>query len=185
MQIVRHTDSPRFGRTAMPWLDEGMYQPPGSELLAHGGGGFGYLAFIGFDKKQRRAVVVLSNQMAVNPAGVGWTILQGMPLSHENVTYFVREIVGIGMALDADKATGMVRITSVYPKSPAGKAGLTAGLVIQKINGVSVEGKSLQECLGMIGGQAGTKVRFEIFNPERKGTNTVELTRQKFVTSTG
>ena len=185
MQIVRHTDSPRFGRTAMPWLDEGMYQPPGSELLAHGGGGFGYLAFIGFDKKQRRAVVVLSNQMAVNPAGVGWTILQGMPLSRENVTYFVREIVGIGMALDADKATGMVRITSVYPKSPAGKAGLTAGLVIQKINGVSVEGKSLQECLGMIGGQAGTKVRFEIFNPERKGTNTVELTRQKFVTSTG
>jgi len=27
MQIVRHTDSPRFGKTAMPWLDEKMYQP--------------------------------------------------------------------------------------------------------------------------------------------------------------
>ena len=97
----------------------------------------------------------------------------------------MREIVGIGTALDTDKATGWLRITSVYPKSPVGQAGLSAGLLIRKINGVSVEGKSVQECLGMIGGQAGTKVRFEIINPERKETNTVELTRQKFVTSTG
>lgn len=185
MQLIRHTGDQRFGSTAMPWLDEGLYQPPGSQLLAHGGGGFGYLAFIGFDKKQRRAVVVLSNQMAVNPSGVGWAILQGVPLSRENVTYFVREIVGVGMALDADQATGMVRITSVYPKSPAGQAGLTAGLLIQKINGVSVEGKSIQECLGLMGGPAGTKVRFEMLNLERKETNAVELTRQKFVTSTG
>jgi CubicO group peptidase (beta-lactamase class C family) len=185
MQIVRHTDSPQFGRTAMPWHDQGMYQPSGSELWAHGGNGFGHLAFIGFDKKKRRGVVVLSNQMAVNPSGVGWTILQGMELSRENVTYFVREIVGIGIALDADKKTGLLRITTVYPKSPAGQASLTVGLVIQKINGVSVEGKSIQECLGMMGGPEGAKVRFEIINPERKETNTVELTRQKFVTSTG
>ncbi len=185
MQIIRHTGDARFGSTATPWLDEGLYQPPGSDLLGHGGGGFGYLAFIGFDKKKRRAVVVLSNQMAVNPSGVGWAILQGVQLSRENVTYFVREIVGIGMALDTDKATSMLRITSVYPKSPAGQFGLSAGLLIQKINGVSVEGKTIQECLGLMGGPVGTKVRFNILNVERKETNTVELTRQKFVTSTG
>jgi len=169
----------------MPWLDEKMYQPPGSELWAHGGGGFGYLAFVGFDKTKRRGVVVLSNQMVINPSGVGWTILQGMELSRENITYMVREIVGTGVALDTDKETGFLRITSVYPKSPAGQAGLSAGLLIRKIDGVSVEGKSIQECLGMISGQAGTKVRFEIFNPEQKEANTVELTREKFVTSTG
>jgi len=185
MQIIRHTDSPRFGKTAMPWVDDKMYQQPGSELLAHGGGGLGYVAFLGFDKKKRRGVVVLSNQMVVNPVGVGWTILQGMELSRENITYMVREIVGTGVALDTDKETGLLRITSVYPKSPAGQAGLSAGLLIRKIDGVSVEGKSIQECLGMISGQAGTKVRFEILNPEQKEANTVELTRQKFVTSTG
>src|SRR5688572_13308085 len=157
----------------MPWLDEGLYQPPGSELLAHGGGGYGYLAFIGFDKKQRRAVVVLSNQLAVNPSGVGWTILQGMPLSRENVTYFVREIVGFGVALGADKATGMVRITGVYPKSPAGKVGLSANLLIQKINGASIEGKPLKECLEMMGGPVGTKVTMEVLDPVRKETKTV------------
>ncbi|MBI4663965.1 MAG: hypothetical protein HY735_34645 [Verrucomicrobia bacterium] len=56
--------------------------------------------------------------------------------------------------------------------------------MIRKIDGVSVEGKSLQDCLGMIGGQAETKAGFEILNPERKQTTTVELTRQKFLTST-
>ena len=185
MLVVRHRGTPQFGNTAMPWLDEGMYQPPGSELLGHGGGGFGYLVFVGLDKTKRRAVVVLCNHMTVNPAGVGWTILQGMELSRENITWFVREIVGTGVALDTDPKSGLLQITTVYPKSPAGQAGLTAGLMIRKIDGVSVEGKSLQECLGLINGKAGTKVRFEVINPERKQTNTVELTRQKFVTSTG
>lgn len=185
MQIIRHTGAPRFGRTAMPWLDENVYQPPGSELLGHGGGGFGQLAFIGFDKKKRRAVVVLSNQMVVNSSGVGWTILQGMPLSRENVAYFVREIVGIGLVLESDAQTGSIRITTVYPESPAGHAGLTAGLVIRKINGTSVEHKSAQECVEKMGGSAGTKVRFELFNPDLNQTNIVELTRQKFVMTTG
>jgi CubicO group peptidase (beta-lactamase class C family) len=184
MQVVRHTNMPRFGNTATPWFDEGVYQPPGSELLGHGGGGFGYLAFIGFDRQKRRAVVVLSNQMVVNPAGVGWAILQEVPLSRENVTYFVREIVGLGIALDADKQTGLVRITTVYPQSPAGQAGLSDGLLIQKINDTAIEGRSVQECLGLMGGPAGTKVRLETFHPERKETRTVELTRRKFVTAT-
>ena len=183
MQVIRHTDSPGFGTTAMPWLDEGLYQPPGSELLAHGGGGFGYLAFIGFDKKQRRGVVVLSNQLAVNPSGVGWAVLQGMPLSRENVTYLVREVIGIGAALVSDDTTGAVRVTRVFPKSPAGKAGLTPGLLIQKINGTSIVGKPLKECLEMMGGPVGTKVTLEVLDPKLKETKTVELTRQKFVTT--
>jgi CubicO group peptidase (beta-lactamase class C family) len=185
MQLVCHTGAPRFGTTAMPWFDLGLYQPPGSELLGHGGGGFGYLAFIGFDKVKRRGVVVLSNQIAVSPDGVGWTILQGMPLSRENVTYLVREIVGLGVALDADKATGMLRITSVYPRSPAGQAGLSVNLLIRKINGASTVGKELKECLEMMGGAAGTKVTMEVHDPQRNETKTVELTRQKFVTTSG
>jgi CubicO group peptidase (beta-lactamase class C family) len=185
MQVVRHVDAPKFGTTAMPWWDLGVYQPPGSQLLGHGGGGFGYLAFIGFDRLKRRGVVALTNQLAVNPEGIVWTLLQGLPLSRENVTYLVREIVGVGVALDEDKATGTLRITSVYLKSPAGLAGLSAGLRIEKINGVSVQGKSLQDCLGMMKGSVGTKVSFDVVNPETKENKTVELTRQKFVTTTG
>jgi CubicO group peptidase (beta-lactamase class C family) len=183
MQVIRHSGDPRFGNTAMPWFDEAVYQPPGAELLAHGGGGFGYLAFMGFDKKKRRGVVILSNQMAVNPSGVGWTILQGMPLTRENISYLVREIVGVGVALDSDKKTGLLRITTVYPKSPAGLAGMAPGLLIHKINGVSVEGKELRECVAMLGGPPGGAVQLEISVPDGKETRTVEVTRQKFLTS--
>jgi serine-type D-Ala-D-Ala carboxypeptidase/endopeptidase len=185
MQVIRHADSPRFGKTAMPWFDEGLYNPPGSELPAHGGGGFGNLAFIAFDKKKRRGVVVLTNQMKVNPAGIGWTLLQGLPLTRENITFFVREIVGLGFALETDEKTALPRLMSIYPKSPAGKAGLSVGLVIQKINGASVEGKSLQDCLGMMVGPIGTKVRLDLVDPRRNETKSVELTREKFLTATG
>ena len=183
MQVNRHTGAPRFGNTAMPWMDEGLYQPPGSELLGHGGGGFGYLAFIGFDKKKRRGVVVLSNQMVVSPPGVGWAMLQGVALSRENITYMVREIVGVGLAFQTDEKTGLLQITTVYPNSPAGQAGLVPGVMIQTIDGTSVAQKSLQECLSMIRGPDGTKVRLDIVTAGQSETNAVELTRRKFVTS--
>ena len=185
MQVIRHSNSPKFGKTALPWFDEGMYIPPGSELLAHGGGGFGNLAFVALDKKKRRGVFVLTNQMNVDPNGIGWTILQGMPLTRENITFLVREVEGIGIGLDTDQKTGRPRIMTVYPKSPAGEVGLSVGLVIQKINGTSVEGKNLKECFGMMGGPIESKVRLELYDPERKEARTVELARRKFLTATG
>jgi CubicO group peptidase (beta-lactamase class C family) len=184
MQVIRHTGAERFGKTAMPWFDEGIYNPLGSELLAHGGGGFGNLAFLGFDRLKRRGVVVLTNQMEVNPQGVGWTILQGLPLTRENITYFVREVVGIGIALDGE-GTGMPRITTVYPQSPAGRAGLAAGVLLRRVDGTSVEGKSAKECLELIRGPVEARVRLEVFDPEREAARTIDLEREKFLTATG
>jgi len=89
-------------------------------------------------------------------------------------------VVGIGVGLDRDKQTGAFRITQVVSNSPAARAGLTAGVVIQKIDGVSVAGKALEECAMLIRGTAivGTKVQLELVNPDKNETNTVELTRQ-------
>jgi CubicO group peptidase (beta-lactamase class C family) len=182
-QAIRHTGSPQFGKTAMPWFDEGVYNPPGTAILAHGGGGFGNLAFVGFDSKKRRGVIVLTNQMKVSPYGIGWTLVQGLPLTRENITYWVREVVGIGIALDTDEKSGTARIATVFPKSPAGEAGLSSGLLLRSIAGVSVAGKSLKECLSLMGGPPGGKVRLELFDPGRNETRTVELTRQKFLTA--
>jgi len=182
MQVIRHRDQPEFGTTAMPWYDWGVWIPPQTEILGHGGGTGGFSTFIGFDKKQHRAVAVLSNQTALHASPIGYSILQRLPLTRESGIQFVREIVGIGTALASDEKTGMLRITKVIPKSPAAEAGLSAGRLIQRINGISVEGKSLTECLGIMAGPVGTKVRLELVNPERKETNTVELVRQKFLT---
>jgi CubicO group peptidase (beta-lactamase class C family) len=172
-----------FGQTAMDWVDRGV-QPPGMELLGHAGGAGSYHAWIGFDKKQRRGVVVLSTANDnLSVEAIGWTLLRRLPLTRESALRFEHEIIGIGAALAADDSTGMVRITKIYSKSPADLAGLSAGLLIQKINGVSVAGKSVAECLRLMAGRSGTTERLEVINPERKETNAVQLTRGKFLIS--
>jgi D-alanyl-D-alanine-carboxypeptidase/D-alanyl-D-alanine-endopeptidase len=184
-QIIRHTDSPDFGKSAMPWFDRKAFSPPGTELLGHSGGTLGSAAFIGFDKKQRRGVVVLSNQTYCHSSTVGWTILQGLPLTKENYAQMVLELVGIGASLAVDKETQLLQITKVFPATPAANAGLSNGFLIQKINDQSTIGKSPDACAQLIRGPVGSKVRLEIINPARNETNTVELTRQKFTTSNG
>jgi serine-type D-Ala-D-Ala carboxypeptidase/endopeptidase len=184
-QIIRHTDSLEFGKTAMPWFDQNAFNLPGTELLGHAGGTLGSATFIGFDKKQRRGIVVLSNQKYCHSSTVGWTILQGEPLTKESGTRMVLELAGIGASLGVDKDTQLLQIAKVFPKTPAFNAGLTNGLLIQKINGQSTIGKTPDDCVQLIRGPVGSKLSLEIINPIRNETNTIELTRQKFTTSNG
>jgi CubicO group peptidase (beta-lactamase class C family) len=184
-QIIHHPDSPEFGKTAMPWYDQNVFNPPGTELLGHAGGTLGSATFIGYDINQRRGVVVLSNQRYCHSSCVGWTILQGLPLTKDNFTQMVLEIAGIGASLDVDKQTQMLVVTNVFPHTPAFNAGFSAGILIQKINDEFTIGKTSEACAQLIRGPVGSKLRLEIINPTRNETNTVELTRQKFVTWNG
>jgi len=191
-QVVRFKDSRGlpdvpgfgvFGRTAMDWVDRGAYQPPGMELLGHAGGAGSYHAWVGFDKKQRRGVVVLTTANDVSSEAIGWTLLQRLPLKRDNATEFAKEIVGLGFAFGLDKKTDTLLVTKVYPQSPASQAGLSAGLLIQKIENVPTAGKTVAECAVLLRANGSPKVRLELVDPERKQTNTVELTRGKFLTS--
>ena len=186
-QVIRHRNAPEFGNTAMPWWDGRVYQPPGMELIGHGGGTHGYSAFIGFDKRQRRGVVVLANQKVAlaNTYPIGWHILQRAPLKGMEISSVVamQEFVGTGIALDLDKETHALWITKVFPNTPASQAGMSAGLVIQRINGIATAGKSLAECMQLSPGGVGAKVRMELVNLERKQTNTVEVAKQRFLVS--
>jgi D-alanyl-D-alanine-carboxypeptidase/D-alanyl-D-alanine-endopeptidase len=179
--VIRHKQTSDHGDTAMAWYDRGAYQPPGMELIGHAGATGGYGTFIGFDKRQR-GVVVLTTANDVSPEAIGWTLLQRLPLKRENANEFAKEIVGLGFTFDLDQ-THMLRITKVYPKSSAGQAGLSSGLIIQKINAVPTAGKSIAECFNLLRANGSPKVRLELVNPERKETNTVELTRGKFLTA--
>jgi CubicO group peptidase (beta-lactamase class C family) len=186
--VQRH-ESSGTSNTAMPWTDDGVYLPSKSRFLGHGGGTVGFSAFIGFDTQRRRGVVVLtnqkkekSNQRIWHGICVGWSVLQQLPLNMEHASQLVREIVGIGSALDTDKETGLIKIQAVYPKSPAWRAGLKAGQLIQTINGVSVKGRSLAKCIELMQGPAGTIIQLEIKYADNK-TKVVELTKGKFLTS--
>jgi CubicO group peptidase (beta-lactamase class C family) len=175
-----------LGNAAMSWMDSGIEQPPGMELLGHGGGTGGYSAFVGMDLRRRRGVVVLSNQSGgaggLHVGGIGWVLLRGEPLSRDAVKeVFLRgkEIVGIGAALELDPQSRMLRVTKVFANSPASRGGVPAPVLVRKIDDVPTSGLSLNDCVARLRGQAGTKVRLELFDPERDRSTEVELTRNK------
>jgi D-alanyl-D-alanine-carboxypeptidase/D-alanyl-D-alanine-endopeptidase len=177
-----YIDGPLFGRTAMPWIEGAAYEPPGMELLGHGGGAGSYHAWVGFDKKQHRGVITLSTANDLDVKAVGLTLLQRLPLTKERLHAAVRDLVGIGAALELTADTGELRITKVLPETPAEEAGLAAGEIIATIDDVATLGKDLTACVELLRGPSGTKVRLGILKPERSEARTVELTRRKFRT---
>ncbi|MDR1571381.1 MAG: S41 family peptidase [Clostridiales Family XIII bacterium] len=67
---------------------------------------------------------------------------------------------GVGLSLEMNE--GQIRVVSAVPGTPASKAGILTGDAILKVDGASMEGKSLDDAIGMIRGEAGTTVRLTI-----------------------
>jgi C-terminal processing protease CtpA/Prc len=95
----------------------------------------------------------------------------------QGVTEFVG--VGVGLQLRADPQAAGPVIQAVVPNSPAAAAGVSTGLMVSKVDDVSLEGKSLAESVNLIRGPAGSTVKLELVTLDGSRTNTVELTRQK------
>ena len=127
-------------------------------------------------------MVVLTTANDVSVTAIGWTLLQQLPLTNESAKEFAREMVGIGTAIVVDENTHTLRITKVLVNSPAAEAGLSAGLLIQKINDASTENKEIAQCMKLLRGPPGTKVRLDVLDPQLNKTKSVELTRKKFAT---
>jgi carboxyl-terminal processing protease len=72
-----------------------------------------------------------------------------------------------------------VIVQHIVPNSPAAEAGITNGVIITKMDDVSVEGKRLADCVNLIRGPVGSTMRLELVMPDHSQTNTVELTRKK------
>ncbi len=89
------------------------------------------------------------------------------------------EIVGVGLQLRMDPQTHAAIVQDVIANTPAAGAGITRGLMVSKIDGVSMEGKPLAELASLIRGPAGTTVQLELLTPDGRQTNIVELTRRK------
>jgi RNA polymerase sigma factor (sigma-70 family) len=88
-------------------------------------------------------------------------------------------LIGIGAVLMVDPKTRAIQIRRILPDSPASRAGLAAGLELQKIDDVPVSGITLAECVNRLRGPAGTTVRLELLVPDQRETNVVELIRQQ------
>jgi CubicO group peptidase (beta-lactamase class C family) len=172
------TDTNYYGNIAMPWMQRGGPTPAGMDLLGHGGGAGSYHNWIGFDMQQRRGVVALTTSARFSIEDIGQAALRRLSL-RDNVLEITSELVGIGAELKLEPSNHALRIMKIIPNSPAAQAGLPAGLIIQKVDEISTASKSLVECVNLIRGKAGTKVRLELVDSDGSKTNTMEITRGK------
>jgi S1-C subfamily serine protease len=89
------------------------------------------------------------------------------------------EIVGIGAALKMN--SGELIIMSLVQGGPAEKAGLPSGWIVDKVDGASMRDLPLAECVQMIRGPIGTKVKLELLEPETNERRVFEVARETIV----
>jgi len=178
---IRHRNT-SHGDMAMSWSVRREGLESGRTLIGHAGASGGYETFIGLDETHRKGIVVLcSQQGGMSIETLGWLLLKDVPLSPAIARALLPagEAVGVGVGLELDSTNHALRIIQVVSNSAAAQAGLTTGLMVKRIDETPVDGKDLFECVGLIRGTAGTKVRLELLNLDNSGKNTVELIRQK------
>jgi len=82
----------------------------------------------------------------------------------------------IGLGLGDNE--GKIEVVLVAPDSPASKAGVTTGMVVEEIDGVKTAGKSLHECATLVHGAPGTTVILKLAKPDDPAPVTVALKRE-------
>lgn len=85
------------------------------------------------------------------------------------------EFDGVGISMENDQ--GRCRVVSPVANSPAEEAGLKSGDIIEKVNNVSLQGKTMGEWKSLIRGEAGTQVTLLVDRNGAKLTFTVTRAR--------
>lgn len=130
-----------------------------------------------YDKK------VVDPQKMINGAIIGLVGALGDPytmyLPPVQNNNFQQELAGKFEGIGAELGTKDKEIIVIAPLSgsPAQKAGVMAGDIIYKVNGVIVEGLALPQVVDKIRGPKGTKVTITLLHKNDKQTTDVEITR--------
>ncbi|MDL2334900.1 MAG: S41 family peptidase [Chloroflexota bacterium] len=86
-------------------------------------------------------------------------------------------VVGIGVTVGENG--DQVVVLSVLPGSPASAAGIHAGDVFISVDGQSVQGQTIDQIVGQVRGEAGTRVELTFDRPSTGTTVNVTIIRQE------
>ena len=86
------------------------------------------------------------------------------------------ELSGVGIRMEVDDQTKIIKVVEPIENSPAFKAGIKAGDKILAIDGQPTQGMKIEEASAMIRGEVGTNVSLQL-SREGKGVFDVTLTR--------
>jgi len=92
------------------------------------------------------------------------------------------EFTGIG--IEISKPKGLLTVASLLPGTPAYKAGLDAGDVIEAVDGVKTKDMTLTCAVRKITGTKGTKVRLTIKRPGEEKAEDITITRDRIIVPT-
>jgi carboxyl-terminal processing protease len=81
--------------------------------------------------------------------------------------------------LNLSKRSGYVVITSLFPDSPADKAGLRSGDFLESIAGFTTREMSVGQAMNLLAGQPGTAVKVGVIRHGRTDPDEIDLVRQK------
>lgn len=86
-------------------------------------------------------------------------------------------VIGISLQVGAERIgdPAVLYVAMVHPEGPARQAGLSHGDEIQSVDGIAVSGKSYEQVVKMIRGDAGTVVKLSVKGD--KGTREIAITR--------
>lgn len=93
-------------------------------------------------------------------------------------------IVGVGLYVIRDPKTRQFQVTRIFPNSPAEKAGLIPGVILNKVDHLLAETNNIKGLSALLRGPVGSKVILETIDPSG-ATNEVQLTREQFVNHSG
>lgn len=92
-----------------------------------------------------------------------------------------KEVIGVG--IEFNNSNGMIIILNVMSGSPAQKSGLIVGDIIEAIDGISVEGMSIEDVANRIIGPVGTKVTLTIRSVGKSDSKEITIIRDRIVSS--
>ncbi|MBI4061043.1 MAG: PDZ domain-containing protein [Elusimicrobia bacterium] len=85
-------------------------------------------------------------------------------MNREEAGRFIESMQGsfVGIGAGVEKVVGGVKLQTVYPGSPAEKAGLIGGDVVTAVDGVATQDQDIETVIGRLRGPAGTPVKVRV-----------------------
>ena len=112
--------------------------------------------------------------------GAAWASEQPVsetPYAHGNESTLPNGVIGLSLQVGAERVgdPAVLYVGMVRPEGPAQQAGLRHGDEITTVDGTAVTGKSYEQVVKMIRGEAGTIVRLGV--KSETGTREISITR--------
>jgi S1-C subfamily serine protease len=133
----------------------------------------------GLNMCRKTAIAITVCLAILMVAGVLWFVFQPEKPVPRRQAQRVSEVVGVGIALMSVPQTREIVVVTVHSNTPASEAGITNGVILVKVDDLSLAAVPLADVANRVRGPVGSKVRLELVTPDRTQTNTVELTRRK------